>query len=135
MRYLIDSDWVAAYLKGRLDALQLLRALAPDGLAISLITHGEISEGIYFGRNPRTAAVGYRKFLREVEVLPLNRRIMERFARIRGDLRGQGLIIADMDLPIAATALHHNRALVTGNIRHFERIPNLILYRQSSVPR
>jgi tRNA(fMet)-specific endonuclease VapC len=132
MSYLIDSDWVAAYLKGRPDALHLLRTLASAGLAISLITHGEISEGIYFGRDPRTAAIGYRKFLRDVDVLPLNRRIMERFARIRGELRRQGLIIADMDMLIAGTALHHHRILITGNVRHFQRIPDLALYQQPS---
>jgi hypothetical protein len=31
------------------------------------------------------------------------------------------------DLQIAATALHHDLELVTGHVRHFERIPDLRL--------
>jgi predicted nucleic acid-binding protein len=43
--------------------------------------------------------------------------------------RKQGLRLADADLQIAATALRHNLEVVTGNVRHFERIPNLQLNR------
>jgi predicted nucleic acid-binding protein len=42
VNYLIDSDWVASYLKGRQEAVELLLALADTGIAISLITLGEI---------------------------------------------------------------------------------------------
>lgn len=51
MNYLIDSDWVAEYLKGRVEARRLLQALMPDGLTISIITYGEIYEGIYYSRD------------------------------------------------------------------------------------
>ena len=42
MTYLIDSDVVALYSKGRADAVSLLNTLSPEGLAISVITYGEI---------------------------------------------------------------------------------------------
>jgi predicted nucleic acid-binding protein len=35
--------------------------------------------------------------------------------------------LADADLQIAATAIHHALVLVTGNRRHFGRIPGLEL--------
>jgi predicted nucleic acid-binding protein len=34
-----------------------------------------------------------------------------------------------MDLLIAATAVHHGLTLVTRNLRHFQRIPNLQLHQ------
>ncbi|HEY2290431.1 MAG TPA: type II toxin-antitoxin system VapC family toxin [Thermoanaerobaculia bacterium] len=37
----------------------------------------------------------------------------------------QGAIIGDADILIAATALVHDLTLVTGNLDHFRRIPNL----------
>jgi predicted nucleic acid-binding protein len=37
----------------------------------------------------------------------------------------QGTRLADADLQIAATALHHDLELVTGNLRHFGRIAGL----------
>ena len=49
MRYLVDSDWVADYLNGEPDAIAHLTSLAPSGLAISLMTYGEIYEGVLFG--------------------------------------------------------------------------------------
>jgi tRNA(fMet)-specific endonuclease VapC len=126
--YLIDTDWVAEYLKAIPAAVQTLQRLAPAGIAVSLITYGEIFEGITFGRNPKTETAGLRHFLRLASVIPLNRAIMRRFADVRGGLRRQGLLIGDMDILIAATALYHNRTLVTHNIRHFQRIPGLSLY-------
>ena len=131
MSYLIDTDWIVDALLGRPAAETLLGNLAADGLAISLITYGEIYEGIYFGRDPSRAEAGFRQFLREVNVLPLNRRIMQRFARVRGELRRQGQIIGDPDILIAATAIHHRLTLVTRNIQHFSRIPGLELYKSS----
>ncbi len=38
MRYVVDSDRVADYLKGRPAAVELLDSLLPRGLAISIVT-------------------------------------------------------------------------------------------------
>ncbi len=128
MSYLIDTDWVAAYLKGRADQQALLARLSQDGLAISLITYGEIYEGIYYGIDARKHENGFREFLRGARVLPLNKTVMQRFARLRGELRSKGQLISDMDLLIAATAITFNLTLVTGNLKHFQRVAGLSLY-------
>ena len=128
MRYLVDTDRVADWLNGRPDATQLLSSLAPDGLAISLITYGEIYDGIYYGRDPKRSERVFLQLLRWVDVLPLSRSAMKRFARLRGQLRRTGQLIADPDLLIAATALERDLTLLTRNQRHFARIPGLRLY-------
>ena len=46
MSYLVDTDWVIDYLKARTHAVQLLQSLASEGLSISIITYGEVYEGI-----------------------------------------------------------------------------------------
>jgi predicted nucleic acid-binding protein len=38
-------------------------------------------------------------------------------------------MLADADLQIAATAIYYNCELVSGNVRHFERISRLRLNR------
>lgn len=43
--YLVDTDVVVSYLNGRPDAVTLVSALLPDGIAISTITFGEVCEG------------------------------------------------------------------------------------------
>jgi predicted nucleic acid-binding protein len=130
MTYLVDTDVIADWLKGIQSARTLLPTLQPAGLAVSILPIGEIEEGIVYGY-PQTAqahAAGFRQFLRGVTVLPLTRRIMHRFAQVRGDLRQRGLIIGDFDIAIAATALHYNLSLVTRNTRHFQRVPGLTIY-------
>ena len=131
MSYLIDTDFVADWLNNRPEAVSLLPTLQPEGLAISLITYGEVYDGIYYGRDPRAAEQAFLRFLRGVTVLPLTRTIMKRFARIRGQLRRQGLTVQDPDLLIAATALTHDMTLVTRNLRHFRRVPDLLIYTEA----
>ncbi len=127
--YLIDTDLIVDILHDTEQAVQTLLDLAPDGLAISLITYGELYEGAHYARDPRQALGGLRAFLRGKEVLPLTTAIMERFAIIRGQLsRPQRQQIRDMDLLIAATALHHDLTLLTRNIRDFRLVPNLKRY-------
>jgi predicted nucleic acid-binding protein len=124
---LLDTDIVAGWLNGRRATVELVTGLGRD-LAISMMTYGEIYEGILHGRDPSRAERAFRLFLRSVDVLPLGRLVMREFGRIRGELRAAGLLIGDPDTLIAATATHHGRTLVTGNRRHFERVKGLALY-------
>jgi predicted nucleic acid-binding protein len=126
--FLVDSDWIADYLKGRPDTVATLQSLAGEGLAVSIISYGEIYEGILFGGNRTQHERGFQAFLRGVQLLPLNRSIMRRFAQIRGDLRSQGRLIGDPDILIAATALQYHLTLLTRNVRDFSRIPGLSLH-------
>ncbi len=128
MTYLIDTDWSADYLKGKPDAVSLLRSLRPQGLAISQINYAEIYEGIYYGKDRATNEAAFRQFLRVVTVLPLNRAILQRFGVIRGDLRSHGQLFGDFDLLIGTTALHHNLTVVTRNVKHYNRIHGILLY-------
>src|SRR5688500_2232607 len=98
MSYLVDTDVVANWLKGRSEEGTLLRNLSPQGVAISLITYGEIYDGIYHGRDPQTNERNFRQFLRWADVLSLNRITMKQFARIRGQLRRAGQSIPDPDI-------------------------------------
>jgi predicted nucleic acid-binding protein len=44
-------------------------------------------------------------------------------------LRRRGLLISDLDIVLAATALQLDLTVLTYNSRHFERIPDLRIYR------
>jgi tRNA(fMet)-specific endonuclease VapC len=122
MSYLIDTDIVADYLNGRQQAVQLLQSFPPSAIAISIITYGEIIQGVLFGQNVAVHHRGFRQFLRIASVVTLNQQIMRQFATVRDALTKQGNLIPDMDLLIGATALATNRTLVTRNRRHFNRL-------------
>lgn len=50
---------------------------------------------------------------------------LETYGNLRYKLERVGLKTSDMDLLIGATAIHNNLTLVTGNVKHFERMPDL----------
>ena len=128
-RYLIDTDWIVDALHGYPTAVQTLLDLAPEGLAVSLISYGELYEGAYYARNPEAALAGLHTFLQGKELLSLTASIMERFGILRGQLpRVLRQQIGDMDLLIAATALTYDLTLLTRNIRDYQHIPDLKLY-------
>lgn len=60
--YLLDTDWIVDVLNGQEAATKTLVELAPHGLALSLISYGELYEGAYFSRDPETALEACRTF-------------------------------------------------------------------------
>jgi tRNA(fMet)-specific endonuclease VapC len=131
MTYLVDTDYVADYLKGYKAATTLLEKLFAEGIGISIITFAEVYEGIYYGHNRSRHEQGFRRFMTTTPLLNITRSIARQFALIRGDLRAKGLLIPDPDLYIAATAIHHNLTLVTRNLKDYDRISNLNIYKAS----
>jgi predicted nucleic acid-binding protein len=129
-RYLLDTDWVVDILNGQEKAIQTVLELAPAGLAVSIITYGELYEGAAFAHDPEPALTGLRSFLKGKTILPLTQPLMERFAQIRGSLpRAIRQQIGDLDLLIAATCLAHSLTLLTRNRKDFQQIPHLKLYQ------
>ena len=76
-------------------------------------------------RNAHRQAEHFEDLCRKSIVLPLTDEIIVRAASIYGDLHQSGQLIGDADILIAATALAHQLALVTGNVDHFTRISGL----------
>ena len=132
MKYLVDTDWVVDYLVGVESARDLFDLLLPNGIAISIITHSEIYEGIYGSPNPKQAEEAFRDLLRRMTVLDVTRQVAKENAKLRGELRRLKHPITQraFDLLIAATAIAHNLTLVTRNLRDYEDVPNLKLYQQ-----
>ena len=129
MRYLVDSHWLIDAFLGIPAAVNLLARLRGEGLAVSIVSYGELFEGAIGAPDPAVELARFRRFLGRLALMPLDDTIMERFARIRADLRRRGQLIPDLGLLIATTALHHNLTLLTRNVRHFTRIPELKLYQ------
>ena len=131
MRYLVDSDWLIDVFLGIPTAVNLLAQLRDEGLAVSIISYGELFAGAVGAPNPAAELARFRRFLARLALLRLDDAVMERFAYLRAELRRRGQLIPDLDLLIAATALHHDLTLLTRNVRHFNRIPELRLYQPS----
>ena len=129
MPYLVDSDVLIDLLAERPETLELLTRLAPEGLAMSMITYLEVYEGTLRTPQPQAAQARLRTLLQEIPLLPLSLRLAERCAHLRDRLRRAGKRVRPraFDVLVAATALEHNLTLVTRNIEDYEDIPELKL--------
>ncbi len=125
MTHIVDTDVLIDAVNGQFEALAALGSLDPGRISLSAISVGELLEGFAGvpGRTRRQHEV--ESFLEPFRRYDVTFDIMRRFSQVRADLRARGLLIADFDIVIAATAIEHNLMLVTRNKRHFERIPNL----------
>ncbi len=128
MKFLVDSDWIIDCLRGNEPAIQSLSQIASQGLAVSIISVAEIYEGAYGQSDPQTHLETFRTFLRAFTTLTLTDSTVDRFAQLRARLRSEGRAPPDFDLLIGATALEHNLAVVTRNVRHFKRIEGLEIF-------
>jgi tRNA(fMet)-specific endonuclease VapC len=129
VRYLFDTDRIIDALHGKPEALSLVTTLRLSGVAISVISLAEVSEGAYGAGDPRHKLANLRQFLAGFRVINVTPSVARRFAEERAQLRSIGSPIADLDLLIAATALRYRLTLVTRNFAHFERVPHLLLHR------
>ena len=68
-----------------------------------------------------------QRILPAVTVLPYDISIAKVFGKIRAHLEEIGTILPDANIQIAATAIGYDLELITGNLRHFNRISDLKL--------
>ena len=125
--YLIDTDWIIDFLKGKRKVGEKLASLSDKGLAISVISLAELYEGIYGSNNLEQHLTGLNDFLKGVAVLGINDEVAKIFGQQRAKLRKEGKLLDNFDLLIAATCLHYDLRLITNNIKHFDRIEGLTI--------
>lgn len=130
MAYLFDTDAISEVLKPRPAAryVQWLASVPREEQFVSAVSIAEFFKGAYRSQaKERHLANIHERVLPSVTVLPFEIGSAKVFGNISAHLEQAGQRLADADLQIAATALHHDLVLVTGNIRHFERVPDLKL--------
>lgn len=125
--FCFDTDVLSAVLK-RDPPLHLIRRLAqvpPEEQFTTSITLGEL---LYGAAKRGTVELTERVravVLRAAEVLPFDTAAAERYGPLRAALEADGRRLDEPDLRIASIALSRELTLVTGNVRHFARVPGL----------
>lgn len=125
--FCFDTDVLSAVLR-RDPPLHLVRRLAQlpaEEQFTTSITAGELLYGASRRGNPQLAARVRDVILQAAEVLPFDIAAAEVYGPLRARLESEGRRLAEPDLRIASIVLSRNLILVTGNIRHFSRVPAL----------
>lgn len=130
MAYLFDTDAISELLRKRPAPgyVRWLGGIPREDQFTSAVTVGELYRGAFRSTEPsRHLRNIEERVLPAVSVLPFDGAVARVYGEICAALESVGKPLADADLQIAATSLHHGLRLVTGNLKHFGRVPGLLL--------
>ena len=103
-----------------------LADVLPEQQFTSAITIGELTYGAHKSNRRDHLFQLFRNHLwPNVRVVPFDRAAAETYGRLKAMLERTGMPLAEADLRIASIALTRQLILVTGNVRHFSRVPGL----------
>ena len=150
MIYLLDTDtliFMARWLKRsarqsrRKQAQRLVEQCHSardigDSIAVSAITVSELEFGARHSGEYESEVAAVHKLLAPFDVYDYDAIVCpSHYGRIRQELEASGTAIGAMDLLIAAHALSISATLVTNNLRHFSRVPDLKAVNWLASPR
>lgn len=127
--YCFDTDIISAAIK-RAPPMHLVRRLAtiaPHDQFTTSITVGELIYGARRVGRPDLSSRVENAVRRAQTVLPFDAPAARLFGTLKADLERQGTPLAEPDLRIASIALSRGLTLVTRNVRHFARVPGLVV--------
>ena len=129
IQYMLDTDTSSYIIRKRpIEVLQRLHAAVSAGheIVISVITYAEFMQGIAASSYPERDASVVHAFLERLNaVYDWDRAAADAWASLYTSLKQAGTPIGPQDTMIAAHALSLNAVVVTNNMKHFGRVPDL----------
>ena len=129
--YLLDTDTISGLTARRPspDLLARFVSIPIEQKYISSITLAELLFGaLRLGQEGRGLLARIETIIQEVlGILPFDEAAARRFAQARAELERAGTPLHESDLRIGAIALSNGFIVVTGNARHFRRIPGIVM--------
>jgi tRNA(fMet)-specific endonuclease VapC len=125
--YCFDTDTLSAVIR-RDPPLHLVRRLAqvpPTEQATTTINLGELLYGAAKRGSERLTRQVREVVSTAASILPFDEQAAEVYGSLRARLESEGRRLDEPDLRIASIALSRELTVVTGNVRHFARVPDL----------
>ena len=134
MGLLLDSDVIIDHLNSKSDYLSSIISISKEDLFMSIINWSEIIYGIRKSKDPIKSNKQFNGFIFDlnIKILDLNLKIANKFIDLKIDLEKKGSKLEDFDLIIGATSILNDLTLVTGNIKHFSRFPEIQIYPKTT---
>jgi tRNA(fMet)-specific endonuclease VapC len=121
---LFDTDICIELLKGNKHIIKQ-REQSESMIGISFMSVAELYYGAEKSTDPTKNITLIEELLLSLEIIQTDNSILRRFGTIKAYLQKNGISLADADILIAATTLEKCEKLITGNTKHFDRIPGL----------
>lgn len=125
--YLFDTDTLSNLMK-RSPSSRLLNRISSIPVATqftSSITLGELIYGARKKGSVRLLTQVHQLVTTHLPVLPFDAEAARQYGELRAELESRGINIGDADMRIASIALVQRLTVITGNLRDFQRVPNL----------
>lgn len=122
----LDTDTCIGILRGRTEVIER-RATEVHDVVTTWVTASELFFGAARSVQAEANAALVVRFLGTLPVIGLDLASARIFGELKARLMGQGQLVADADLIIGSVALSRGATVVTGNRRHYERFPGLVL--------
>ena len=126
MRFLLDTDTVSYALRGHGDVGRRLLSHKPSELAISAVTLAELRFGADRKKSRKLHDL-IDAFVAPISVQPFDDSAAAYYGRLGSLLFERGTPMGDIDAMIAAHAIALKCTLITNNLRHFARVPGLVV--------
>lgn len=123
-----DTDVISDLMRPRPSSALVARLSVASSAeqCTTAITVGELSFGAHRVDRPELF-VRVMELLTGTRVLPFDEEAAQRYGAVRSELERAGTRLPDPDLRIASIVLVNDATLVSGNTRHFERVPELVV--------
>jgi tRNA(fMet)-specific endonuclease VapC len=128
MKFILDTNAVSALMKGDVQVIERLERRERTEVGIPQPVIAEISYGIErLPRSKRREALAQRfeRLKEEIQRIEWSDEVSAAFATIKATLERRGERIEDFDAAVAAHAIAEGAVLVTANLKHMARVPEL----------
>jgi predicted nucleic acid-binding protein len=126
--YLFDTDAVSQIIK-KSPSISFIRKLAsvdPDSQFTTTITVGELVYGAHKSGRPEYFIEKLDELVwPNIQVLAFDESSAKIFGKLKAEMEKNRTPLTEPDLRIASIALCHGLTVITGNTRHFSRIPGI----------
>ena len=123
---LLDTDTCIGLLKGDEAVVASWRACMEQCALPSMVV-GELYYGAFKSGIREKELERVDRFVDIFQEVGPSKRSMRRFGEIKASLERKGVRLADADIIIGSIAVEEGLALVTGNLRHYNRIDGLVI--------
>ena len=130
MKYLFDTNIIIDVLRNN---IELDSKFLEAGAGINTITLAELYCGVEKSQNKEKSRTKLNDLIEDfdLEIVDFGSSASIVFGKLKSLLEVKGNRLDDMDLLIASTAIAEGKTLVSNNLKHFERIKNLIVVASS----
>ena len=122
-KYLLDTNVLISMFKNKGNVRQSIKIAGLHKCVVSEISIAELFYGAAKGGRTENFK-DVELVLQMFEVIPIYP-YLETYGKVKALLEAQGQRIDDFDILIGVSAQQNNYTLVTANIKHLNRIPNL----------